>query len=249
LAPAAVVAELRRAVARLQGSLAIECDPATREATVRRLATERRVVKDWLAHRSPLPAPEVASCIARRRGESRLFALLDRFLSDRDLTELERRFSQTFISNPRSGEVVKGHAIVLAELGLCPYRGKAVRDPDLFTEPWSKPRRAEYLIARLAFTHELWSSWGYCEVPLYRGAAVDGPLPDRRPSSFVSATFSRDVAEEHFNGGPTTHTAVLWRQRVPITRLLMTFLETPALNRPFQEAEAVLITDPANRAF
>ena len=29
----------------------------------------------------------------------------------------------------------------------------------------------------------------------------------------------------------------------------MTFLETPAMNRRFLEAEAALIGDPANRAF
>ena len=53
-------------------------------------------------------------------------------------------------SNPRSGELVKGHAIVLAELGLCPYRGKAVRDPSTFDGERSRARRAEHLVARLA---------------------------------------------------------------------------------------------------
>jgi hypothetical protein len=57
------------------------------------------------------------------------------------------------------------------------------------------------------------------------------------------------VATAHFDGGPTTHTAVLWRQAVPITRLLMTFLETRKMNGRFHEAEAVLIADPDNRAF
>ncbi len=53
----------------------------------------------------------------------------------------------------------------------------------------------------------------------------------------------------HFEGGPTTETALLWRQRVPVARLLMTFLETREMNRQFREAEAVLIADRANRAF
>ncbi|HET6866786.1 MAG TPA: hypothetical protein VFH80_12785 [Solirubrobacteraceae bacterium] len=65
----------------------------------------------------------------------------------------------------------------------------------------------------------------------------------------MSATLSREVATAHFDGGPTTRTAVLWRQAVPVTRLLMTFLETRAMNARFHEAEAVLIADPHNSAF
>ena len=57
------------------------------------------------------------------------------------------------------------------------------------------------------------------------------------------------MAAAHFEGGPTTRTAVLWRQQVPITRVLMTFFETREMNRRFNEAEAVLIGDPGNRAF
>lgn len=73
----------------------------------------------------------------------------------------------TFVSNPASGELVKGHAIVLAELGPCPYRGEIVRHPELFTGQWSKPRRAEHLVVRLAFMQELFSSWEVDTVTLY----------------------------------------------------------------------------------
>jgi hypothetical protein len=132
---------------------------------------------------------------------------------------------------------------------MCPYRGKIVRDPELFAAPRSKPDRAAHLITRLAFTQALWSSWDQCCVMLYRGAAVDGPFPSRPPASFVSATMSSDVAVSHYAGGPTTQAAVLWRQRVPVKRLLMTFLETREMNNRFHEAEAVLIGDPSNQAF
>jgi len=242
------VAGLEAAVARLDRIDAIECDPVSREATLRRLATERRSAREWLA-RDGLQAGDVAELIERRNGDPALFALLERFLADRGISELDRSFSETFVSNPSSGELIKGHAVVLAELGLCPYHGKVIRDPHLFDEPWSKVRRAEHLIARLAFSQELWSGWGHRAVTLYRGAAVDGPLPPRTPASFVSATFSSDVARAHFRGGPATRTAVLWRQVVPVSRLFMTFVETPALNGRFNEAEAVLIGEPGNRAF
>jgi hypothetical protein len=193
--------------------------------------------------------PDLANLIVRREGDAELFGLLERYLVEHDIADIDRQFSETLASNPNSGEFIKGHAIVLAELALCPYRGKIVRDPELFKEPWSKPERANHLLARLAFTQALLSGWGHKTVTLYRGAAVDGSLPPRAPASFVSATFSKALATEHFEGGPSTQTAVLWRQEVPVSRLLMTFLETPAMTGRFNEAEALLLGDPENRAF
>jgi hypothetical protein len=243
VAPAQAVAELERAAVRFDRELAIECDFAAREAVLRRINRERRELPDLTV------GPERAARIDAREGDPRLFALLDEVMAARGVADLEHRFTATFVSNPRSGEFVKGHAIVLAELGLCPYRGKIVRDPSVFEGPLSKSRRADHIVTRLAFSAELWSGGAEDAVTLYRGAAVEGPLPEPALPSFVSATFSREVAAAHFEGGPTTRTAVLWRQQVPITRVFMTFLETREMNRRFNEAEAVLIGDPGNRAF
>lgn len=187
--------------------------------------------------------------LSGREGHPVVYALVDKFLSEHDLHELEHGFTESFVTNPRAGEIVKGHAIVLAELGLCDYRGKAPRDPDLFAGPWSRPRRADHLLWRLAFTHALWLSLGWPELMLYRAAATDGAFQPLRPATFISATFSREVADAHFRGGPATRVAVLWRQRVPVERALMTFLETQAMNQRFREAETVLLADPSNGAF
>lgn len=241
------LSELEQARRRFDRELVVDCDAAVRSRTLRQIDGRRGMVRERLGS---VARVDLAARVEAREGDARLFALADEVMDAVGVMDLEQRFTTTFVTNPRSGEFVKGHAIVLAELGLCPYRGKVVRDPDLFEEPWCKARRAEHLIARLAFTSELWSSVaGQGSVILYRGAAVDGPLPEPSPSSFVSATFSREVGASHFEGGPTTETAVLWRQRVPVRRLLMTFLETREMNRRFKEAEAVLIADPANRAF
>jgi hypothetical protein len=242
-APDDVVAALADAARRFDRPGDVACVAGAREDTVRRLGDERRRARERLAGH----AVDVAGAIARREGDPWLFAALGDFLAERGLAELDREFARVFVSHPGSGEVVKGHAIVLAELGLCPYSGKVVRDPATFAGAWAKERRAAHLLARLAFTQELWSGLG--DAQLYRAAATDGPLPERRPGSFVSATFSREVAEAHFAGGPATRVAVLWRQAVPLDRLLMTFLETEAMNRIYREAEAVLIGDPDNRAF
>jgi hypothetical protein len=63
--------------------------------------------------------------------------------------------------------------------------------------------------------------------------------PDNR--TFVSATFSRDVAMSHFESGTARASRVLLRQAVPINRVFMTYYETPQMNAPFKEAEAVLL--------
>jgi hypothetical protein len=248
-APVELVAELKRAIDRFDHALEISAEPSTRQATIQRIRAERDALREQFALEPPLIPDGLDSWITRREGSRELTARLHAFLSERDLLEIDRRFAERFVSNPLSGELVKGHAIVLAELGLCDYHGKLVRNPKLFDEPWSKIRRAEHLIGRLAFTQELWTSIGHTTITLYRGAAADGPLTARAPTSFVSATFSEGVAQAHFAGGPTTQTAVLWRQQVPITRVLMTFLETQAMNTRFKEAEAILIADGDNLAF
>jgi hypothetical protein len=243
------LAELERSVVRFDRDLVIDCDKAARKVASQRLNQRREHVRNWLQKRASGMNVDLDTHIGHRVGDPGLYLLVDEFLGERDLGELENLFSATFVTNPRSGEVIKGHAIVLAELGLCPYRGKIPRDADLFTGDWSRSRRTDHLLWRIALTQELWRRFGASHLMLYRAAATDGPLPAARPSSFVSATFSRQVAEAHFDGGPTSSVAVLWRQLVPIDRALMTFLETRAMNEQFREAEAVLLGDPANRAF
>ena len=138
---------------------------------------------------------------------------------------------------------------MLAELGLSRSAAGSFATRRCWKKPWSKARRAQHLITRLAFIQAMWGGIGQDAVVLYRGAAVDGPLQEPPPQSFVSATLSREVAMAHFEGGATTQVAVLWRQRVLVARVLMTFLETRAMNGRFQEAEAVLVGDPENRPF
>jgi hypothetical protein len=245
----AALAELQHSAARFDRDLSIERGQAAREESLLRLQQRRHDATAWLAGRTSGLKVDVAEQIRCREGHPPLYALLDEFLAEHDVYELEHAFTKSFVTNPRAGEIVKGHAIVLAELGLCDYHGKAPRDPDLFAGTWSRPRRADHLLWRLAFTHALWLSLGWREFMLYRAAATDGTFSTKRPATLISATFSTDVADAHFRGGPSTQVAVLWRQRVPIERALMTFLETSAMNERFHEAEAVLLADPSNGAF
>jgi len=242
-----VVAALRSAAERFDRPLRLDATSEAGAETHRRISHVRRVAREKLI--GAVAAVDLAELVMAREGDAALQAVVEELLSERDLLDLDRQLSTAMVTNPRSGELVKGHAIVLAELGLCPYSGTVVRDPELFCGPWSRDRRREHIIARTAFVQELWSSLVREPLTLYRAAATEGPLPARDAASFVSCTFSTAVAEAHFAGGPSTTCAVMWRQTVTPERLFMTFLETAAMNRQFKEAEAILIGDPANRAF
>jgi hypothetical protein len=243
----AAAAELHRAVERFNRPLVLEADAAAASHTRRRVAEQRARIRPELARDDV--RVDFQACVQCRQGHPRLYEELARYLAAQDLLDVDRRFCERMVSNPGSGELIKGHAIVLAELGLCRFEGTVVRDPRLFEEPWSRHRRADHLIARMAFAQELWASGVGQPLTLYRAAAADGALSSNRPASLVSCTFSEQVADAHFAGGATIRSAVKWRQAVDPARLLMTFLETAALNDRFKEAEAVLIGDPSNPAF
>jgi hypothetical protein len=244
LAGAGEVAALRAAAERFDRTTRVAADPAAAERTRARVAAERAPVRAALERAGCAGSFDLAGHVERREGDPRLFAALAAHLEEHGLVALDRAFAAGFVSNPWSGEVVKGHAIALAEMGLCPYEGKIVRDPGLFAGAWSAERRAAHLIVRMAFAQELWGG-AAATVTLYRGAASEEDIAPPHRSSFVSATFSRAVAEAHFEGGPSTRAAVLVRREVPVERLVMSFLETEAMNARYREAEAVLVGDPA----
>ena len=61
---------------------------------------------------------------------------------------------------------------------------------------------------------------------------------------------SRAVAESFFSSGSDkAQVSVLWRQRVPVERLFMTYIEKEPMNRQYLEAEAALFFDPESWSF
>jgi hypothetical protein len=241
------LAELRRGAARFDRDLSIEAEP---ERSAARLRRHRNEAREWLAAgRHGLDGVDPGALIEQRDGSPRLYELLDEFLTVRELDGIDRAFASAYVTNPRAGELVKGHAIIAAELGLGSYHGQAPRDPELFAGALSRARREEHLLARLAFTQELMKLIHARNLDLYRAASTEDAFRGEPAPTFVSATFSATVADAQFAGGPSTRAAVLWRQRLPVGRTLMTFLETRALNERFREAEAVLLADPSNQAF
>jgi len=239
--------ELRALAERFDRALELPVEPAAREQTGRALAAERARIRRELAARPALAQLDLARCTERREGSAEAAAALQALLDDAGLARLEGSFAATYVSNPNSGEAVKGHAIVLAEMGLCPYSGNIARDEAIFAGDGAKHRRRAHILLRLAFLAELMALLGSSGVELFRGTAVDRSPALRRGRSFVAATFSSAVAMAHLESA--AEVTILARQRVLPSRLFMTFLETRAMNDRYLEAEAVLIGDPANPLF
>jgi hypothetical protein len=245
------VAAMARAVDRLDRPLDVPADPQARSATAGRLRSEQSAARDWLAgtgsFRAGTRPPDLAARLTSRHGDPGLTADLAGYLGARGLLDVERAFADAFVSNARAGEMVKGHRIVLATLGLVAYHGTVVRDPAIFDPPLDRARRAEHVLTRLGFVRAAFALAGIAEVTLYRGLAVDGPLRPHPQRGFVSATFDAEVAASFLNAG--TRLGVMYRQRLPVERLFMTFLETEQLNRAYAEAEAILLAEEDNLAF
>jgi hypothetical protein len=243
------VREIREIIERFDRLMTIPCDGDARIKTQRRVEDELHQARGWLrahstflAESARLPDPE------ERAGDVRLFDDFARYIRERDLRDIEDAFASTFVSAP-FGELIRGHRIIIAELGLVPYEGKIVRDETLFDGPWSRSRRAEHIITRLAFIRALAAELGIETFTLYRGVSSAGTLRPPRNETFISATFSRTLAESLAGARGTTEAGRLMQQAVPVKRIFMTYLETIQMNRQFREAEAVVLFDEANAVF
>lgn len=236
-----VQAEARAAVERLDRPLEVPRNDDARADTLACLAAYREDADRWLGGHArffreggELPDPDT------RCGDSRLAADLTAYLGSHGLTGLESVFATRFVSNPYAGEMVKGHRLVMAELGLTPFRGKVVRDPDLFEGAWARERRREHILRRMAFVHAVFLRLELPRVNLFRGFSTTDPVRPPANRTFVSASFSLAVAKSHFTSA-ADGTGVLYRHAVPVERLFMTYHETAQMNEQFLEAEAVVL--------
>jgi hypothetical protein len=245
-ASAVAVARMEAAIERLARTEVVRADAVARTRTEARLRESRARAAGWIdahsafmAEGGALPEPST------RRGDERLAADLEAYLRALALWDVEHTFARSFVSNPGAGELVKGHRIVLAELGLADYAGPVVRDPATFSGSWARERRGDHIVGRLGFVRALFERLGVTRVTLWRGLSTPGGLRRRDGRSFVSASFAEAVSRSHYESGGRTR--VLVRREVPVDRLFMTYLETAAMNDRFLEAEAVVLDVPADR--
>ena len=231
------VEELSSALSRFDRPLRIEVDPQRRMESRREIAVRRRRIAERVADLALTPE-RVDQAVESRTGIGEAFALVAEIAEAAGVGRLERELAERLVSNPRSGEMVKGHAIVVAELGLCRFAGRIVRDPRVLEGPWSAEARTEHILWRMALAQEMWAG---NERVVHRVVSSDDAIGPST-ASFTSATFSGAVAESHRVAGEQARREVRsTAQRLPLERVFMTFLETEAMNARFREAEALLL--------
>lgn len=245
-ATAAEVAAMRAAIDRLDVTIKITPDEEDRRSATAQLAAARARADAWLDEHGVPGRLDVSASIESRRGLAEAAGWLRAFLTQAQpagLADMDEELAAGYVSNPGSGDLVRAHLITAARLGLCDYQGKAIRDPASMSGARAEDRRAAHLLARAGFTQALWRRADSPGLMIYRGIGLQGRAAlQSRPASLISATFSRAVADSHFSA-TRAESAALLRRRLPADRLLMTFLETPAMNRSYLEAEAVVFAD------
>ena len=247
---AADVERATSAIARLNQSVEIPCDPDRRERTLRLVSAERERAREWLVDHSQFFKSGASMPVGEPEGSPLLYADTKAYLADRDLGDVEVFFTRHYVSHMMN-EAVKAHRMAIAHLGLATYNGKILRDSSQTADTLSFERRGTHVVVRMGFVQAMFKLAGRDSLILYRMESCEGPLRPRRLSgaALVSASFRMDIVQEMSGWADPKRTVALYRQTVPIDRVLMTYLETEAMNHPFRESEAVLLTDPNNQAF
>ncbi|MBO9472755.1 hypothetical protein J7413_04310 [Shimia sp. R10_1] len=240
------VAALQTASARLNKPLSILLDPSKRRTTERHLQALTKEARSQLVQKSQIPKMPLSF---KEYSAFKTPAVLTDWLSQHDAISLEEDFATRYVSNPHAGETIKAHRLALAELGLCPYEGRVLRDTSELGGDKALPHRMRHILVRLAFLRAAFALLGHSHVTLHRAIYSDSPLTAPRNAGFVSATFSHSVAQRFLNDGATKAHRALLTQQVPVHRLFMTHLETSQMRAPYDEAEALLLCDPAAHIF
>lgn len=242
-AAAAAIAGMEGIIRKLDVTVDIKQDQRGRREGTQKIASERARADAWLSAHSTPDNIDVTAHIVSRRGSPEAARWLADYLGERlpaGMPDMDKEFAASFVSNPGSGDLVRAHLITAARLGLCDYRGKAIRDPSSLSGIWTEERRAAHIVARTGFVQALWRRAAHPGLMVYRGVGLQtGAELEARGAPLISATLSRDVAESHFNSESAV-SAALVRRQLPVERLFMTFLETAAMNDRYLEAEAVL---------
>jgi hypothetical protein len=112
------------AIERLDQPLEIAVDREAAVVTNERLERERVTCARHLDKLGVAARLDPEPFVRRRQADAALARAVRTILTERDLIAIDAGFVAHYVSNPWSGEVVKGHAIVAAELGLVAYKGK-----------------------------------------------------------------------------------------------------------------------------
>jgi hypothetical protein len=237
---ASAIETFEEQIRRFDVPLAIDPDPERAKATRAALERRRADAAVWLAERMPALRDTAVVDHDTRRAPVATVAAFEMFMREKDMLEMDHALASTYVSHPGSGEAVRGHMIVIAEMGLAPYRGKIARDPAAFEGGWRKARRADHVLWRTAFVRAMLAALGLTELELHRGVSGESDIDPTRRDTLESWSFNRAVTEGVAGPDDARPHREVQTRRIPIERAFMTYLETRAMNLQFLEAEAVL---------
>jgi hypothetical protein len=247
VADTADVERFRRTIDRLAVALVIEPAVDRLDESEAMIATAQAAADDRLrAHSGFLASGRPLPPFDERRSDPLLLSDTEAYMADIGLGDIEVALTRAYVSNPYAGELVKGHAIVLAEHGLAGFSGTIVRDPMTFEGAWSRDRRFRHIAARLGLVRALFRRLDLGSVLLWRGLAASDDIEIEHPRTFTSTSFSRAVAQSLADAGDERATSLVACRSVPAERVFMSYLETRAMNEQYLEAEAVLLASPTD---
>jgi hypothetical protein len=222
--------------------IAILSQPQTRAETEDEISRAEASVLVWLAKNAASLPSQISVDSLPREEALAIGDCLIGYMESLGLGEQEQLTSRSFVLNPFSGEWIKGLEITFAELGLRDFVGAAPRTGSIFLGSGTKRLRRDYIVHRLAFVRATFKLLGCREVVLFRGMSTEGNWQTSSHRLFSSWTFSKDVAEAFATSARSKH-SYLVKRTFPIEKLFLTCVETNAMNRQYQEQEAVVIHD------
>jgi hypothetical protein len=238
------IKRIEASIQKYQRSLTIEAVEEEKHQTESDIKAVENAITEWLRSNSVFFRDQEQLDLKSGTAPKSLAEDLIRYMRSVRMEGIEGRTADSMVLNPNSGEWIKGMAIVLAEMGLVPYRDKIPRTRDIFGGLGRTEDRRNYLTHRLAFVRAYFRLLGIKEVTLYRGMATEWEW-GKRPSSrtFVSFTFSIKVAGSHcdFDLSSDKRHSYLLKRTLPVEELFMTSLETEAMNKQYREAEALVL--------
>ena len=129
---AAQQAKLSKRMSQLNKCVTIGCFDKDRQASEEMIGRLGREVEELLKANHFLANREAPFNFKDVENLTQICEVFKKWLDIKGLADLDSAFVSAWSTNPHAGEFIKGHRIVLAELGLCPYHGHVQRSSRLF---------------------------------------------------------------------------------------------------------------------
>ena len=230
----------------VQDFISIEKEHKIFLETQNRISEVESLAFDWLSNKSEFFSSTHTISFQDKFGPKKLAQDFRSYMAEHELLELESVIASYQVMNPESGDWVKATQIVMAELGLKPYKGFNVRSEKIFSGIGTKKERERHVFFRMAFLRALFRKLGINEVVLYRGMSseFDWMSGSQSQNRFWSSwTFNFQVAMDFSDLEPDNvyKNSYMIKRSIPVDQLFMTYLETEEMNAQYLEAEALVL--------